>query len=78
MDDTHDRDLERISAQIERGTVETVAKMAKAFRQADLPQFETWDGKHCFDCDDPLPELRIKDGRVRCVTCQTKVEKRAR
>jgi hypothetical protein len=75
MGDPHDGDIEKIFEQIDRGTIAATARMAKAYRQSNLPQFKDWDGVNCFDCYEPLPELRVKDGRVRCVICQTKVEK---
>lgn len=35
-----------------------------------------FDGKHCVDCADDMPKLRLKMRRVRCVICQTVKEKR--
>ncbi len=34
-----------------------------------------FDGQHCVDCDDELPPLRLAMKRVRCVMCQTLLEK---
>ncbi len=36
-----------------------------------------FDGAHCVTCDDPLPRERLGLGRVRCVTCQTTIERAA-
>lgn len=32
----------------------------------------------CLDCDEPISELRRRDGAVRCVPCANDEEKRAR
>lgn len=34
-----------------------------------------FDGEHCVDCDIVLPVLRLEMGKVRCVDCQTLLEK---
>jgi len=39
------------------------------------PRFAAFDGKHCFDCHDELPQVRLLLGRVRCVRCQTRAER---
>lgn len=33
-----------------------------------------FDGEHCVDCDDEIPELRLKMQKVRCVDCQQVLE----
>ena len=33
-----------------------------------------FDGLHCIDCDEEIPELRLKMGRMRCVHCQSELE----
>lgn len=37
------------------------------------PEF---DGATCLDCSDEMPVERLKLGRIRCVRCQTLLEKR--
>jgi len=37
-----------------------------------------FDGKHCVDCDDLIPKVRLGLGRVHCVSCQTKIERAAK
>jgi hypothetical protein len=44
-------------------------------RQCNESQFAEWDGMHCWDCEDMLPDQRIAWGRVRCVACETLLEK---
>lgn len=39
---------------------------------------EAFDGANCVECEDPLPELRLRIGRIRCVACQTRVEQRGK
>lgn len=44
------------------------------------PEFHpNFDG-HCVnpDCGEPLPEERIKHGRIYCVTCQEIIERKKR
>ena len=36
---------------------------------------EYFDGIHCIDCDDEIPEKRLKIGAYRCIDCQTYFEK---
>jgi RNA polymerase-binding transcription factor DksA len=59
----------------EAAQAEAAARKAATMRQCDLPAFEGWDGKTCFDCEDPLPAPRVAAGRVRCVACQSKIER---
>jgi RNA polymerase-binding transcription factor DksA len=48
-------------------------------RKANAPESHPdFDGVHCVDCDDTLPENRLKFGRVRCTTCQSDIEKRSK
>lgn len=35
-----------------------------------------FDGTHCIECDNDIPEGRLRLGRIRCVYCQTIKEKR--
>lgn len=43
--------------------------------QQSHPDF---DGVHCIDCDDGLPEVRLTMGRIRCVHCQVILERKQR
>jgi RNA polymerase-binding transcription factor DksA len=36
----------------------------------------TWPTEDCVDCGEPIGEARLALGRVRCIDCQTKLEKR--
>ena len=35
-----------------------------------------FDGKNCVACGDELPPVRLAYGRIRCVICQTILERR--
>ena len=37
-----------------------------------------FNGTDCVECEDPLPELRITNRRIRCVACQTAIERRVK
>jgi RNA polymerase-binding transcription factor DksA len=49
-----------------------IEKSARAMAPQFHPEF---DGANCVLCDDPLPPLRLTMGKVRCVFCQTQLEK---
>lgn len=36
-----------------------------------------FDGTHCLDCDDPIPKPRLDLGKIRCVDCQSDLEREA-
>lgn len=43
---------------------------------ASQPQtHEDFDGEHCLVCFDDMPAARLAAGRIRCVVCETKIEK---
>lgn len=47
-------------------------------RRALAPQHhEDFDGIHCLDCPEVMPQLRLDACRIRCTTCETRKEKRA-
>lgn len=37
-----------------------------------------FDGKHCVECGEEIPPGRLALGKVRCVECQTVIEKKAK
>ena len=40
------------------------------------PEFHPeFDGYHCVECGEQIPTLRLAQRRVRCVACQTEVER---
>ena len=64
-------------ADIAAETVETC--LADALRRqlgkSDVETHADFDGKNCVECEDSLPLIRLKLGRVRCVDCQSRKEK---
>jgi RNA polymerase-binding transcription factor DksA len=36
----------------------------------------SWPVTECVDCEDDLPQERMEMGRIRCVVCQSKLERR--
>lgn len=51
----------------------SIAAAAAACAPERHPDF---DGVHCLDCGDEIPEGRLQMKRIRCVYCQTAKEKR--
>ncbi len=47
-----------------------------AIRSKAGPEFhEDFESPFCLDCDGEIPEARLALGKIRCVGCQTAVEK---
>ena len=45
-------------------------------RGKSAPEYDpSFDGLNCVDCCEEIPSARLAMGRVRCVECQTIVEK---
>ena len=38
----------------------------------------TWPEEYCIDCGEEIPTARLALGRVRCVECQTILEKKSK
>lgn len=81
MIDHDEPDVERISDESDRaskiemdGTQEclrrTLAKVEKA------PDY--FDGTHCIECGEPIPEARLKIGGFRDIFCQQQHELRSK
>lgn len=52
--------------------------LEKARKRAGPESHPDFDGKHCVECDEVIHKERIKLGKVRCVHCQSILEKRNR
>jgi RNA polymerase-binding transcription factor DksA len=74
MSGLNDKTLE-FAERLQAAHVEEKIQAARV-KQADLPQFNSWDGETCFDCGEDLPFKRIEMGRVRCVHCQSVAERK--
>lgn len=74
----HDEpDLERISDESDRAskielvtTEECIKKVLSGIERAP----GDFDGVHCVDCNEPIPEARLKTGAFRDIHCQSKLE----
>lgn len=50
-----------------------------AARRANAPETHPdFDGESCLDCETPIPEKRLAMGKIRCVSCQELLERRAK
>lgn len=62
-----------IASALERGFI---AQALENHRKKVAPESHPdFDGKHCIDCDVLIPEGRLALGKVRCVDCQSELEK---
>lgn len=56
--------------------LQEIAHLTNKARELSRPQSHPdFDGKHCLDCDEPIPEVRLKNGYILCVDCKTIQEK---
>ncbi|MFL2656251.1 MAG: hypothetical protein ACJ0F0_01290 [Burkholderiaceae bacterium] len=37
-----------------------------------------FDGVHCIECAEGIPAARLKLGKIRCIECQTAIEKQGK
>lgn len=52
-----------------------LSKALKDHKQKMAPQnHPNFDGIHCIDCEDEIPEGRLKMGRIKCTDCQEHFE----
>lgn len=69
-------DAERFADELDRASsIEHSIKeeaIKKALIKEKVP--EHFDGTNCADCDNEIPEARIKTGAFRCMYCQTALE----
>ncbi len=58
----------------------TEGAIAAASRAVERETHPDFDGKHCVedDCGAEIPKERLKMGRVRCVSCQSRLEQKSR
>lgn len=72
-------DLDRaaqLSYKINEAYIESVRQRNKPEQTKDADG--TWPHPDCVECDEPLPPLRLQMGRLRCVFCQTRLERERR
>ncbi len=54
-------------------TEESIEIARKAMAPETHPDF---DGIHCVECGEEIPDIRLRLGKVRCVECQSAIERR--
>jgi phage/conjugal plasmid C-4 type zinc finger TraR family protein len=71
--------LDRASNLTQETTDNAIAEQRRkaAPQQVQNPD-GSWPVTECLDCDLAIPEGRLKMGRIRCVECQSAVERGAR
>lgn len=52
-------------------TEESIEMARKAIAPETHPEF---DGIHCVECGEEIPDVRLRLGKVRCVECQREIE----
>lgn len=68
----NEKELEKSTKRIEAVRDANIA----AIRARNLPETHpNFDGEHCVDCDDDIPDGRLKLGKIRCVSCQAFIER---
>lgn len=62
-----------IAQKLEEGERDSgIARIRKLVGKESHPDF---DGVHCVECEDDIPPARLQLGKVRCVACQTLLER---
>ena len=57
-------------------TATMTAHAVAAARAANSPQYHPdFDGESCIQCGDEIPQDRLAMGKIRCVACQSALEK---
>ena len=49
-------------------SIERIRALVKPESHSDF------DGRHCVECSEPIPKPRLALGKVRCVSCQERIE----
>jgi len=69
-------DEAEIASALEIGFIAHALEMHKA--KVAPEKHPDFDGEHCVDCEDEIPEVRLTMGKVRCVHCQEFLEKKGK
>jgi RNA polymerase-binding transcription factor DksA len=65
-----------LEAQLTRAA-ESLARSAARPEQVQNPD-GSWPTEECVDCGEPIGWIRLSQGRVRCIDCQTEKEQRSK
>ena len=53
---------------------ENAKALAKVKARLAPEMHPNFDGKHCIECGDKIPKLRLEMAKIRCVHCQSALE----
>lgn len=56
--------------------VQTNEAVKNAVAKARPEYHPEFDGVHCIECDEEIPQARLKLQKIRCIHCQSEIEKR--
>lgn len=69
--------MEKFADEIDRASaLETMANeegVRKVLRRMEKPPSD-FDGTHCVECGEPIPEKRLSTGAFRDIYCQQRIE----
>ena len=68
-------EIDRASA-IEAQFIEDALEVA--IRRTAPETDPDFDGVHCIECAEGIPAARLKLGKIRCIECQTAIEKQGK
>jgi RNA polymerase-binding transcription factor DksA len=72
-------DLDQAAELTQTRVDDAVAAVRRKARPEQVQNLDgSWPSPLCVDCDDDIPPLRLSLGRIRCVYCQTAIEREAR
>ena len=75
-------DQTEVYDEVDQAAMIQLAEQARAMaevRAKTAPETHPdFDGETCIDCTDELPKERLAMGRIRCVHCQTILEKKGK
>lgn len=70
-----DRSADPVDEATELAAALPLRGIAQASAACAPEHHEDFDGLHCVDCDEEIPAARLALRRVRCVECQTIIER---
>lgn len=64
----------RLTETLARASEDAIRRLAQPEQVRDADG--NWPRSSCVDCDEPIGTDRLEQGRVRCIDCQTILEKK--
>jgi RNA polymerase-binding transcription factor DksA len=62
----------------ERAELHLAAALKRALGKSAPESHPDFDGKNCLDCEEPILVERLALGKIRCVHCQSVLERRGK